>query len=106
MTFLEIEKMTTEEVKNKAGYCGGLLCTADRFNTFFDEWEWDNSYNWDCPIYWEVRSKGEVTFIWIAESSKCDPRGADYADENCVMFLNANDYFEFADELRPDDEEE
>lgn len=106
MTYDEIEKMTTEEVKNKARYCGGLLCTVDRFDTFFDEWECDNSFNWDCPIYWNVRRKGEVTFIWIAENSNCDPRGANYADENCVMFLNMDDYFEFAGEFRPDDEEE
>lgn len=102
MTKNELKNMTTAELKKKARYCGGLTLTLWRGDQFFDEWDSYNSSNWDCPIYFEVREREGIAFIWLAVNSKGDPKYADYAEENCVMFRNTRDFYDFLSVVRAD----
>lgn len=83
--------------------CHGIRATIDRFDDAFDDMTHDNSFNWcddRCHPIYEIRhdKNKDVFFIWIAANQNCDPRCDTYYDENCVIFLNCDDFCDFIDQ--------
>lgn len=110
---MEYKILNVEELKELGKDCGGFLTKSER-KAEFDRWQYrDNSYNWDwqnayCYLM-EIRGREDgLTLVWLAENSNTDPRCADYAEENCVVFREWGDFAEFIGELlsRQEDEEE
>lgn len=101
--------MTNDEIYAIARRCGGIRATVDRLDDFFDDWKWDNSYNWcDKTTYplFEVRQNATQTFIWIKENQNTDPRCNDYLDENCIIFHNNDDFYDFVAQVGTEEDEE
>ena len=104
------KKMTLQEIFNAAQQNNGIRATIDRFDDQFDDMESDNSYNWidekTFPLF-EIRQdkKTKTTFIWIKENQNTDPRSYDYLEENCVIFLDYEDFYNFVEEVSEDVEE-
>lgn len=101
--------MKNDEIYAIAKANGGIRATVDRFDDFFDDWKCDNSFNWcDSKIYplFEIRQNATQTFIWIKENQDTDPRCGDYLDENCIIFANSEDFYDFVAEvgIEPDKE--
>ena len=102
--------MTNQEIFNIAKQNNGIRATVDRFSDAFDNMFHDNSYNWNddkqCPIFEMRQDKNTKTFfIWIKENQNTDPRCNDYLDENCIIFLDYEDFYNFLDEVSEDVEE-
>lgn len=102
--------MKTQEIFEIATRCNGIRATIDRFCDAFDNMTHDNSFNW-CDDYlypiFEVRhaKTKNIYFIWIAANQDCDPRCDTYLDENCIIFTNENDFYDFIDEVKEPVEE-
>ena len=95
-----------ENIFNTGINCHGIRATIDRLTEPFDNMTWDNSYNWcdDDYVYpiMEIRhdkNRG-VYFVWIANDQHCDPRCNTYLDENCLIFLSDDDWFDFIDQVK------
>ena len=95
-----------QKIFDAAKQSGGIRATVDRFDDAFDNMPHDNSFNWcnddyEYPIF-EIRhdSKKGVYFVWIANNQNCDPRCDTYLDENCIIFLNEYDFFDFIDAIK------
>lgn len=101
--------MTNDEIYEIAKKCGGVRATVDRFDDFFEDWKCDNSFNWcDTTTYplFEVRQNATQTFIWIKENQNTDPRCNDYLDENCIIFGNNEDFYDFVSQVGTEEDEE
>ncbi len=96
--------MDKKEFFNIAKQYNAISATIDRFEEKFDSMQSDNSYNWydaNYPLF-EVRkdNKTNVCFIWYKENQNTDPRCGDYLDENCLIFLEYEDFLDFCCEVR------
>lgn len=105
-------KKELEKIFNAGKSCHGIRATIDRFDDQFDEMTHDNSFNWcddeyNYPIF-EIRhdKKRGVYFVWIANDQHCDPRCDTYLDENCIMFLDEYDFYDFIDEIKTPTQDE
>lgn len=104
------KKMTLQEIFNTAKQNNGIRATVNRFSDAFENMSCDNSYNWidnkTFPLF-EIRQdkNTKTTFVWIKENQNTDPRCNDYLDENCIIFLDYEDFYNFVEEISEDVEE-
>jgi hypothetical protein len=100
--------MKYEEIKNIINQNNGIKVDIERFDPRFDDYIIDNSFNW-CDEYnyytFEIRQSKDrnLTFIWLPDDDKGDPRGLDY--KNGFLFTNVDDFYNFIDEIREEIEE-
>lgn len=98
-----------KEIFDIAKQHNGIRATIDRFEDRFDNMLHDNSYNW-CDVYqyplFEIRQDKDTkaTFIWIKENQNTDPRCGDYLDENCIIFIDVEDFYDFCEEIKTEGE--